>query len=107
MAPLLHVSTICHFLVPKVNFKSFHLLSPGPFMAFDIDSQYAETESRMQVIEEQSNFFNNLSVIGGKKYLIVREKNNATYALQNNCVKLYRLKTKCFCWLFSDLLQEN
>lgn len=43
-------------------------------MAFDINSQYAETESSMQVIEEQSNFFNNLSVIGGKRYLIVREK---------------------------------
>lgn len=31
-------------------------------MAFDTNSWYVETEKSMQIAQEQSNFFNNLSV---------------------------------------------
>lgn len=62
MVPLLLISTVIYFLVHKANFKSLLLLSPTPFMAFDTNSWYVETEKSMQIAQEQSNFFNNLSV---------------------------------------------
>lgn len=43
-----------------LNLSNF--LAPRPFMAFDITPQNVETESSMQVAQEQSDFFNNLSV---------------------------------------------
>lgn len=80
-----------HFLVHKVNFKSLLLLVPRPSMAFDINSQYVKTDNSMQVVQEQSNFFNNLSDWGQEKIFDSKEgEKKSTFALQYNCWKLYR-----------------
>lgn len=85
--PLLHcISTIRHFLVHKVNFKSPRLLAPRPFMAFEIDSQRVETE--VEEAWKKSNFFITcLSNWGQEKILVVKGK-TPLFALQNNWLKL-------------------
>ena len=84
------------------------LLTPRPFMIFDIDAWLLTQKLECKL--HKSKVISLITCLSnwGRRYLIAKGKRKeATFVLQNDYSKLYRLKTKCICWRFNDLLQET